>query len=256
MPTIMRILLTVISCTVALFFNAVFPLFADETKTPLNILIVTGGHDFDAPNFYKIFDEMPNVRYDKAELPKEMDLLAPGLQKKYDLVLTYDMNNFPVSDEQRERFAQLIESGMPLLVMHHSICGYDDWQLYRKMIGGQYLHKPVEIEGKPYPASSFKHGLDIVVQIADKAHPITRGVENFTIHDEGYKDVYVREGVHVLLKTDHSDATAELAWTTLYGKGTIFVIALGHDQQAYENPSLRKILFQGIQWCVEESGKR
>jgi len=249
----MRILLSVILLTVALFGTAVFPLLADETKTPLNVLIVTGGHDFDAPNFYKMFDEMPNVRYDKAELPKDMDLLAPGLEKKYDLVLTYDMNNFPVSEEQRERFALLVESGMPLLVMHHSICGYDDWQVYRKMIGGQYLHKPVEIEGKSYPASSFKHGMDISVQIADKEHPITRGVENFLIHDEGYKNVYVREGVHVLLKTDHPDVAAELAWTTQYGKGTIFVIALGHDKHAYENPHFRKILAQGIQWCVKEA---
>jgi type 1 glutamine amidotransferase len=200
-----------------------------------------------------MFDEMPGIRYDKAELPQEMDLLAPGLEKKYDLLLTYDMNNFPVSNEQREQFAKLIESGMPLLVMHHSICGYDDWRPYWKMIGGKYLHQPAEIDGKLYPASSYKYGLDIAVEVIDKEHPITQGIENFTIRDEGYKGLYIREGNHILLKTDHPDATTELAWTTRHGKGTIFVIALGHDKQAYENPHFRKILFQGIQWCVNES---
>jgi len=246
----MKILLALIS-----FFIVASPVFADEATPELNILIVTGGHGFDKPNFFKMFDEMPNLRYDVAELPREMDLLAPGLEKKYDLVLTYDMNNFPVSNEQRERFAQLIESGMPLIVMHHSVCGYDDWPVYRKMIGGQYLHKPIEIDGKLYPASSYKYNLDIAVEVVDREHPITKGIENFTIRDEGYKGLYIREGIHLLLRTDHPDATPELAWTTQYGKGAIFVIVLGHDRHAYENPNLRRILYQGIRWGVSEARK-
>jgi type 1 glutamine amidotransferase len=229
---------------------------ADEPKPALNILIVTGGHDFDQPNFYKMFDEMPDVRYGKAEVPKDMNLLAPGLEKKYNLLLMYDMNNFPaVTNEQRERFAALIESGMPVIVMHHSLCGHDNWQLYRKMIGGQYLHKAIDIDGKSYPASSYKHDLNLTIQVADKEHPITKGIENFTIIDEGYKGMYIREGIHVLLKTDHPDATAEAAWTTRYGEGIIFAIALGHDKKSYENSNLRRILHQGIRWCIDESRK-
>ena len=247
----MRILLTL-----ALFACAAAPLLAQETKPTFNILILTGGHDYDVPNFYKMFDDMPNVKYDKAEVPKDMDLLVPGLEKKYDLLLTYDMNNFPaITNAQRERYVALIESGMPLIVMHHSLCGYDNWLPYCKMIGGQYLHKTIEIDGKSYLPSSYKHDLDIAIQVRDKEHPITRGVENFRIIDEGYKGMYIREGIHVLLKTDHPDATPEVAWTTQYGKAAIFVIALGHDKKAYENPNLRRILHQGIQWCIEETRK-
>jgi len=239
----------------ALLFSITASSLLAETPT-FNVLIVTGGHGFDKPNFYKMFDEMPNIRYDQAELPKEMDLLAPGLEKKYDMVLTYDMNNFPtITAEQREQFAALVEAGMPLLVMHHSLCGHDNWSVYRKMIGGQYLHKPIEIDGKSYPASTYKHDIDIEVQIVDKEHPITRGIENFTIRDEGYGKLYIREGVHVLLKTDHPEATAELAWTTRYGKAPIFAIALGHDKKAYDNPNLRQILHQGILWCIKETRK-
>ena len=247
----MRILLIT-----ALLSIAVSSLLADESKPVFNIMIVIGGHGFDKPNFYNMFDEMPNIRYDTAELPKEMDLLAPGLEKKYDLVLTYDSNNFPsVTTEQREQFAALVEIGMPLIVMHHSLGGHDHWPLFRKMVGGQYLHKPLEIDGKTYPVSTFRHGIDMEVQVMDKEHPITQGIGNFTIHDEGYKGLYVREGVHVLLKTDHPDASPELAWTTRYGKGTVFVIALGHDKKSYGNPNLRQILHQGIQWCIEDARK-
>ena len=247
----MRILLTIV-----VFAFTAAPLLAQETKPSFNILILTGGHDYDAPNFYKMFDDMPNVQYDKAEVPKDMDLLAPGLEKKYDLLLTYDMNNFPaITNAQRERYVALIESGLPLIVMHHSLCGYDNWLPYCKMIGGQYLHKAIEIDGKSYPPSSYKHDLDLAIQVMDKEHPITRGIENFRITDEGYKNMYIREGIHVLLKTDHPEATPEVAWTTKYGKSAIFVIALGHDKKAYENPNLRRILHQAIQCCVEETRK-
>ncbi len=216
-----------------------------------NILVVTGGHGFDNPNFFKIFDEMPGIRYDKAELPKDMDLLAPGLEKKYDLILSYDMNKFPTTEEQRTNFAKLIESGMPLVAMHHSVCGYDDWPLYPKMIGGKYLHKPTVIDGKEYQPAKYKHDLDMNIEVLDKEHPITKGVGNFTIHDEGYKNLYIKPGVNLLLKTDHPDATPEVAWTTRYGKGPIFAIVLGHDAKSYENPALRKLLAQGIDWAVD-----
>jgi len=238
-----------------LFFVTVFPLLAGETTPQYNMLIITGGHDFDVPEFYQMFDEMSDVRYDKAELPKDMDLLAPGLEKKYDLVLTYDMNTFPVSDKQKENFAALIKSGMPLFVMHHSLGGYQGWSLYREIAGGHYLQKPLEIDGTTYPASDYKHDVDMNVYVADKDHPITQGIKDFAIHDEAYKNVYVRKESHVLLKTDHPDSTVALAWTNRYGKGVVFATALGHDKQAYVVPELRKILHQGIKWCIEESRK-
>ena len=248
---VMRFLLATIVCAFTLS-----PLLAQEAQQTLNVLILTGGHGFDQPNFYKMFDEMPNVKYDKAEVPKDMDLLAPGLEKKYDLLLTYDMNTFPtITNAQRERYVALIESGMPLIVMHHSLCGYENWQPYCKMIGGQYLQKATEIDGKAYPASTYKHDIDMAIQVMDKEHPILRGIGNFTIRDEGYKGMYIQEGVKVLLKTNHPDATAEVAWTTKHGKSEIFAIALGHDKAAYENPNLRRILRQAMQWCVEETRK-
>ena len=243
----MRILLAF-----AVFAFALSPLLAEEAEPTFNILVVTSGHGADLPNFHRMFDEMPGIAYSRAVLPRDMDMLAPGLEKKYDLVLTYCVNNHPITDAQRENFAALIKSGMPLFVLHHSLVGYANWSLYREMVGGQYLLTETEIDGVLHPASSYKYDLDINVQVMDRDHPITRGIENFTIHDEGYLNMYVREGVHVLLKTDHPYSTPELAWTTQYGKGPVFVLTLGHDNHAFANPNFRQIVRQGIQWGVEE----
>ena len=248
-----RILLLTMLCMA--FFTSSLRVTAAEPKTEkpkTKVLIVTGGHEFDTPEFYKMFDEMPGIVYEKATLPKDMDRLAPGLEKQFDVTVSYDMNRFPITDEQRANFAKLIESGMPLVVFHHSIGGYENWPLYRDIAGGQYLEQPAEIDGKKVPASTYKHDIDMKITVADKNHPITKGVDDFTIHDEGYHNVFVKEGNHVLLTTDHPDGTKEVAWTHRYGKGPVFTIMLGHDKQSYANPALRKLLKQGVEWCKAE----
>lgn len=238
-------------CVLAFVSGTNFNLLAEEPK-PLRILLLTGGHDFDEANFYKMFDEMPNLTYEKATLPKDMDKLKPGLEKQYDVLVTYDMNQFPISDAQRENFAKLIASGMPLFVFHHSLGGYQNWDHYAKMIGGQYLERAKNIDGVDYPASRYKHDETVRVFVADSKHPITKDVKDFTVVDETYKDMYIHKDVHVLLTTDNPTATKQLAWTYQYEKTPIFVLALGHDNQAYKNVNFRKIVLQGIRWCAQE----
>jgi type 1 glutamine amidotransferase len=225
---------------------------AQEKVPEYKILIVTGGHDFDVKEFYEMFDALPGITYDKARLPHEMDLLAPGLEKKYDAVVSYDMNNFPITDVQRMNFDKLMQTGIPLVVFHHSICGYKNWPKYREIAGGAYLFEKLEIDGKTWPSSAYKHDIEMKITIADKDHPITRGVDDFVILDEAYKDVYVRPDVHVLLTTDNPFATKQVAWVHHYGNSLIFTIMLGHDKHAFSNENLRKLLTQGIDWIVSE----
>jgi type 1 glutamine amidotransferase len=240
---------------VAVLFVAPPSLLAEDAKPKINVLILTD-RGFDRVNFYKMFEDMPSVKYETAVLPRDMDLLAPGLEKKYDLILSCDMNNSPqVTDEQRENFAKLIRSGMPLIVLHHSICGHDDWPHYWQMVGGKFPRRIIEVDGVVYQPGTYKYDLDIAVEVVDREHPITKGIENFVIRDEGYKGLYIRAGIHLLLRTDHPDATPELAWTTMYGKGPIFVNVLGHDRHAYENPNIRRQLYQGIHWGVKKKKK-
>lgn len=241
--------LLVLQCVFACSWN---PSFAEEKKPECKILILTGGHGFEEKEFYEMFDAMPGIVYDKAELPKDMNLLAPGLEKKYDAIISYDMNQFPVTDEQRANYEKLLQNGMPLLVFHHSIGGYPDWPTYREIVGGAYIYQEMEIDGKTHPPSDFKHDVEMKIAIADKNHPITKGLDDFTILDETYKNVYVRDGVHVLLTCDHPLSTKQIAWVHRYGKSPVFTIILGHDKHAYANENLRTLLKQGIEWLVDE----
>ena len=249
-----RLLMTGLFVLGTLFCPQTF-LFAQENATKHKILILTGGHGFDVKEFYEMFDVLPGVTYDKAELPKEMDLLAPGLEKKYNAIVSYDMNNFPISDAQRANFEKLMQTGMPLIVFHHSIGGYKDWPKYREIAGGAYLFENLEADGKTWPPSDYKHDITMKIAIADKDHPIAKGLNDFEILDEAYKDVYVRPDVHVLLTTEHPLATKQVAWVHRYGNSPVFTIMLGHDKHAFANENLRRLLKQGIDWIVESADR-
>ena len=98
--------------------------------------------------------------------------------------------------------------------------------------------------------SGWAHDQDMNVTVADKEHPITKGVKDFKIHDEVYDKYYVAPDVKVLLTTDHPKNDPKIAWVTQYGKSRVFYLMLGHDHLAWDNASFRQLLAQGIQWAA------
>ena len=218
-------------------------------RKPIRILLTTGGHGFEAEPFYGMFDAMDNVEYTKAELPKDAGLLKPGLEKKFDCIVMYDMVG-GITPEQQKAFVALLETGIGVVSLHHNLGAHRDWDEFRKIIGGKFILADAEIDGKPFKKTPWSHDEDLKITVVDKKHPITRGVDDFEIHDETYGVYYTAPGVKVLLKTDHPKNNPELAWTTSYGKSRVFYLMLGHDGKAYANPALGKLIAQGIGWAA------
>jgi type 1 glutamine amidotransferase len=90
----------------------------------------------------------------------------------------------------------------------------------------------------------------MAVTIADKTHPVTAGVVNFTILDETYKGYSVESDNHILLTTDEPTSQREIAWVRLYRQARICGIQLGHGPDAYHHPAYRRLLYQAIQWTA------
>ncbi|NQT17857.1 MAG: ThuA domain-containing protein [Planctomycetes bacterium] len=218
-------------------------------RKPIRILLTTGGHGFEAEPFYGMFDAMDNVQYTKAELPKDAGLLKPGLEKKFDCIVMYDMVG-GITPEQQKAFVALLKTGIGVVSLHHNLGAHRDWDEFRKIIGGKFILVDAEIDGKPFKKTPWSHDEDLKITVVDKKHPITRGVDDFEIHDETYGVYYTAPGIKVLLKTDHPKNNPELAWTTSYGKSRVFFLMLGHDGKAYAHPSLGKLIAQGICWAA------
>ncbi len=230
-----------------LFATLVCPSQAEEGK--IRVLLTFGGHGFEEQPFFSIFDAMPDVEYTKAPMPQSLDLLKPGLEKQYDVIVMYDMVQ-GISPEQQKAFVELLNTGIGVFSLHHNLGANQDWDEFRKIIGGKFATKPCEIDGQQYKTSTWSHGEDLNVTVVDKDHPITKGLDDFTIHDETYGNYYTSPDAKVLLKTDHPKNDPELAWVLKYGKSRVFYFMLGHDNGAYANANFTKIIRQGIQWTA------
>jgi hypothetical protein len=236
----------------ALVAGGMIPANAGEPGK-IRVLLTTGGHGFQAEPFYAAFDAMPDLEYTKAELPKDADLLKPGLEKQYDAIVMYDMVR-GITPEQQKAFVELLQTGIGVVSLHHNLGAHRDWDEFRKIIGGKFCLEDQVLDGKQYKQTPWSHGehLNVTVTEAGKSHPITKGIEEFEIHDETYGPFYTAPDIRVLLRTDHPKNNPEVAWTTRCGKSRVFYLMLGHDKFAYENPNFRKLVHQGIRWAAGE----
>ena len=232
---------------VVLGFSVASALGADQGK--IRVLLTYGGHGFEAKPFFAMFDAMPEVRYTKAELPKEASRLKPGLQKQFDVLVMYDMVS-GFKPEEQKAFVALLNQGIGVVSLHHNLGAHRDWDEFRKIIGGKFIFKECEIDGKKYRKSGWAHDQKLRIMVADRSHPITQGLADFLIHDETYSGYYVAPNVKVLLKTDHPDNNPEVAWVTQYGNSRVCYLMLGHDAHAYNDPNYRNLVRQAIRWAA------
>jgi hypothetical protein len=215
----------------------------------IRVLLTYGGHDFEEKPFFAMFDALGDVQYTKAPLPQSAGLLKPGLEKDYDVIVRYDMVA-KFSPEQETAFVELLQRGIGLVALHHNLGAHQQWSEYTKIIGGKYCLAVFQAGGKKFGPSAYEHDNDLKIAVADREHPITRGLADFAIHDEVYNHCYVAPDVHVLLTTNHPKNDRNIAWAHEYGKSRVFYFQLGHDSQAWKNPAYPEILARSIRWAA------
>ena len=224
----------------------------DKPVKEIRILVITGGHDYQKEKFNEMFKSLgENIRYSVAELPSAFSMFLPENRSSYDVLVFYHMWQ-SLTPEQAQVFSECISEGKPVVALHHSICAFDDWPEYFKIIGGKYFHKPTVVDGKEYAACSYQHDLHFTVKISDKNHPVTKGMKDFEVFDESYKGYYVEPGVKILLTTSESSSNPVIGWTKNYGKARVVTIQSGHDVPTFENPDYRRLLKQAVEWVYND----
>jgi type 1 glutamine amidotransferase len=226
----------------------------------IRVLLVTGGHAFERPQFFKVFEDNKEIAFEAVEHPNPKDKNAPpddpvaakfrpDAAKAYDVIVLYDMWQ-KITDETKADFVAMLKGGKGLVVLHHAIANYQEWEEYPKISGARYYLKPTMVNGVEKPRSLWKHDVEMKVCIADPKHPVARGLKDFDIRDESYKGYDIRPGMKPLLTTDQPLNSPTLAWTHTYGKARVVYLQLGHDHLAYENPNFCQLVAQAIRWTA------
>lgn len=142
-----------------------------------------------------------------------------------------------MTPEQERAVVEFVERGGGFVNLHNSMGLYPDGGPYLKLVGGRYIgHGALE---------RFR------VEVVDRDHPITRGVEDFSVADEQHTPPYDNERVHLLLKNRSDDGReAAAGWCYEPGRGRLVHLANGHTREALAHPMYQRLLAGAIRWCL------
>ena len=224
-----------------------------QAASPLKVLVITGTHRYNKAAFGAMFDSFEGMECTIKKKGKNPgDLIEKVEEFPYDAIVLYNFRQ-KLSASDRKKFMALLDKGIGLTVMHHAIAGFPGWVEYENLIGATYVLKEETRNGKHYPRPKWKHGVDMEIKVEDPDHPITKGVKDFIIHDEAYKNWVYHDGNHLLLATDNEHSNRQIAWTRFHPKTRVFFIQLGHGKHSFENENYRKLLRQGIAWTAKKT---
>jgi hypothetical protein len=217
----------------------------ETSLNALRLAVITGGHEFDVANFEGLFGRLAGVRASILALD-EFAALPQAERDAFAAVLFYFMPT-PKPDAQSRRWytpesraavEHLRETGQGLVVLHHAILAYPDWPLWR------------EVSGIDPTLERYDHDQTLRLRALEPNHPITAGLENFSVVDETYRMGEPDPGCEVLLVTDHPLSLESIAWVRTFGRSRVFCLALGHDHTCWSSPAFEQVLTRGLRWTV------
>ena len=129
------------------------------------------------------------------------------------------------------------EGGGGFLNLHNSMGLYPKGGPYLDLVGGRYIgHGPLE---------RFR------VRVVDHDHPITQGVEAFSVADEQHTPP-PESKVQLLLRSRSDDGEREAAagWVYQPGQGRLVHLAPGHTREAMGHPMFQRLMRNSVEWLL------
>jgi uncharacterized protein len=244
----MRLIIVIFIATFFWQYNG----WTKDMEKQLDVLVITDQRNFNREAFFAMFDRFESVNWSEISHPEILEFFGSDSIRKFDALVFYDMpEEVSLTEEQKQNMLKFFEEGAPAVFLHHSLLSYRQWDRFPEVIGGRYYNKtPLIKENGDTLKSAYQHDVLYRVNIADRAHPITQGLDDFDILDEVYNHYFVKEDVEVLLTTDHPLSGRELGWVNTFGTSRVVFLINGHNETAYENPNYQKLLQNAIEWVA------
>jgi len=169
----------------------------------------------------------------------------------YDLLVigwTQALTTEDLSDKAEQRLIEAVRGGTGIAGWHGMTAAFRSSLPYNYIVGGSFVEHPGG-EGVR---------VDYEVEITDRDHPVTAGVENFQVSSEQYY-MQVNPDTHVVATTTFDGepdvpwlkgVAAPYAWVKRFGDGRVFYTAAGHEIEEYEKPDQTRLIRQGLAWAA------
>ncbi len=207
----------------------------------VRVLVVVGGHPFEAKPFHEIFDSFPDMKCTFVEEKVGGEAFDNVDHWRYDAIVLYNFQKKP-SEKQRQNFLKLMDRGVGLVVLHHGLHAYMEWPEYKKIAGITSF------------VSDAKDGVNYKIHIEDPQHPIVKGMHDYAVTDETYHGDKADPSVHVILTTDEPTNYKAIAWVHTYRKSPVCFLQSGHGSSIYGQKEFRAVLSNAIRWSAGRLG--
>ena len=151
-----------------------------------------------------------------------------------------------LTEEQALAVKEFVTGGNGFYSLHNNSHVSLSSKTYRDVQGGAYIGHP--------PLRPFR------VRVVNASHPITHGIQDFTVNDEQHYVEYDKGRKHVLLEAENIDElTFEkygpksiAGWAYDYGGGRVVFTSVGHTIHALWTPEYLKLQRRAVQWLLKE----
>jgi type 1 glutamine amidotransferase len=157
------------------------------------------------------------------------------------------------ASQKADMMSFIKDDGKGFVGIHSALDTNYTWPEYGEMLGGWF---------DEHPWMTF----EAPIINEDPNFPAVRHLPAaFVKYEEVYQPkAWSRDKVNVLLSLDptrldyspnpkihRADHDFPVAWSKMYGKGRVFYSTLGHTEESWQDPDVRKMYFEAIKWALQ-----
>lgn len=212
----------------------------------VRVLLILGGiyHDFEG--FASTMEPVLRAAGHAVDATYDLDALTRLDEGKYDLIVSYtslsrhregqdDAAPEGLSESQTQSLIRWVRGGGALLALHCATVSGRPNPALASLIGGVFVSHP--------PQFSFL----VVPMVRD--HPLTQGIEAFSVKDELYIQEY-DPSVDIHMVALDRGIAYPMAWSKTEGQGRVAHIALGHSSSVWNLKPYQQLMLQAIAWLT------
>jgi type 1 glutamine amidotransferase len=188
--------------------------------------------------------------------------------KKYDVLLLNDKDtpkgaaespDSVWSNDNMQAFLGAVRGGKGLVVYHHASSAFLEKVEFERCIAGGWRGQGYHGARHQFTVKTVATGVTAKAGAAVAQHPIIAGMPASFLHenDELYANS-VMFPENEVLATAYSDPAKEygtgkdepMIWVKHYGRGRVFVNAMGHDVAAMKGVGFQTLMIRGIEWAA------
>ena len=260
----------------------------------LRLLVAVGGHPFDRGAFEQLFTAMDGVTATIVDQPAAAGLMNPSAMAGHDVLVLYDMPGLDFRVPRAARpayvapdpalragFAALLDAGKGVLALHHALAGWPAWPEYGRWLGGRFLYRSDELEGRHCLDSGYVGPVEYRAEPVG-VHAVTAGLPGaFALTDELYLAEVFEDDLTPLLVSDHAfvreqfwsaaaairgaprsrehwphpPASKLIGWTRRAGNSPLVYLQPGDGPSTYANPHYRRLVENAVRWLASPAAR-